>query len=161
VLSREEFDPDLALEDYEIVGLGFDNNNILWATYSLFDRPPETDDTYVYKLSPEPSGPVIDTLRRKRREPGQKVNIIASNFGSGNPGDYVRIGPKELPYDHNRIIEWTPTNIKVKIPKKKYVKNDCAWFGAEESRKVKVWVNVGGTDSNTKRLELLRPLDCQ
>jgi hypothetical protein len=74
----------------------------------------------------------------------------------------VRIGPTALPYDHNRIIEWTPTNIKVKIPKKKYVKNGCAWFGVLDERKVKVWVNVGGVDSNKKRLTLIKnPADCQ
>jgi hypothetical protein len=53
VLSTEVFDPDPALVDYELFGLAFDNNNdILWATYSLFDRPPTSDDTYIYKLSP-------------------------------------------------------------------------------------------------------------
>jgi uncharacterized delta-60 repeat protein len=104
--------------------------------------------------------PVIDKLRRKRREPGQTFNILGSNFGAGNPSAYVRIGSRELPYDHNRIIEWTPTKIKVKIPKKRYVKNGCAWFKGFDERKVKVWVNVGGTDSNKKRLTLLKPLDC-
>ena len=105
--------------------------------------------------------PVIDKLRRKRREPGQKFNIVGSNFGWGNPGDYVRIGAQELLYNHNRIIEWTPTNIKVKIPKKKYVKNGCAWFQDLDEKKVKVWVNVGGVDSNKKRMILLKPADCQ
>ncbi len=162
VLSTEEFDPDPALNGYELGGLAFDNNSgTLWANYSLFDRPPTWDDAYIYKLSPEPSGPVIDKLRRKRREPGQKTNIVGSNFGWGNPGDYVRIGPKELPYDHNRIKEWSPTNIKVRIPKQKYVKNGCAWFQGLDERKVKVWVNVGGVDSNKKRLTILKPVDCQ
>ena len=108
------------------------------------------------------SAPFIDKLRRKRREPGQKTNIIGSNFGPGDPGDYVRIGSKKLAYDHNRIIEWTPTNIKVKIPKKSYVKNGCAWFQGLDEKKVKVWVNVGGVDSNKKRLTLIKnPADCQ
>jgi hypothetical protein len=106
--------------------------------------------------------PVIDKLRRKRREPGQKFNIVGRNFGPGNPGDYVRIGRKQLPYDHQTIIEWTPTNIKVKIKKKKYVKNGCAWFKGLDEKKVKVWVNVGGVDSNKKRLTLIKnPADCQ
>jgi hypothetical protein len=53
VLSTEIFDPDPALDGYQLVGLAFDNNNnILWANYSLFDRPPTFDDTYIYKLSP-------------------------------------------------------------------------------------------------------------
>ena len=58
VLSTEVFDPDPALDGYQLVGLAFDNNsNILWANYSQFDRPPTSDDTYIYKLLPAaPSG---------------------------------------------------------------------------------------------------------
>jgi PKD repeat protein len=121
----------------------------------------ETKTDYIHVT--EPGGvPIIEKLRRKRREPGQKFNIVGSNFGWGDPGDYVRIGPKAFPYNHNRIIEWTPTNIKVKIPKKKYVKNECAWFQGLDERKVKVWVNIGGVDSNKKRLTLIKnPADCQ
>jgi hypothetical protein len=164
VLSTQVFDPDPALDGYQLVGLAFDNNNnILWANYSLFDRPPTWDDTYIYKLSVggPTAVPVIDNLRRKRREPGQKFNIVGSNFGPGNAGDYVRIGAQDLPYNHNRIIEWTPTNIKVKIPKKKYVKNGCAWFQGLDEKKVNVWVHIGGVDSNKKNLTLLKPADCQ
>ena len=124
---------------------------------------PDTETKTDYIHVTEPSGvPIIDKLQRKRREPGQKFNIVGSNFGWGVTGDYVRIGPQQLPYNHNRIIEWTPTNIKVKIPKKKYVKNGCAWFQGLNERKVKVWVNVGEIDSNKKRLTLIKnPADCQ
>jgi hypothetical protein len=131
---------------------------------SLTVTGPGGDDTatkpdYIHVTEPEPT---IDKLKRRRREPGQRFNIVGSNFGWGNPGDYVRLGRKELPYGHIRIKEWTPTNIKVRIPKQKYVKNGCAWFQGLDERKVKVWVNIGGVDSNKKKLMLIKnPADCQ
>lgn len=104
----------------------------------------------------------IDTLSNRRRKPGQEINLVGRNFGGGNPGDYVRIGSKKLPHDHNSIIEWTPTNIKIKIPKSTYVSNGCAWFQGLNESKVKVWVNKGGVDSNKKILTLSKnPADCQ
>jgi PKD repeat protein len=106
------------------------------------------------------TAPVIDKLFRRRREPGAIVAIVGSNFGTGNPGDYVRIGGTELPYGHKRIRLWSPTKIRVRIPKRRYVRNGCAWFKEQDSRKVKVWVNIEGTDSNVKRLTVLKPVDC-
>ncbi|MHC4638868.1 MAG: NHL repeat-containing protein, partial [Planctomycetota bacterium] len=89
VLSTEEFDPDPALDGYEIGGLAFDNNSgTLWANYSYFDRPPTFDDTYIYQLNPEPSDdPHIDRIRGTK-EPGRIIRIIGQNFGD-TQGDSV------------------------------------------------------------------------
>jgi PKD repeat protein len=120
----------------------------------------ETKTDYIHVSEPGVA-PLIDQLRRRRREPGTVVAIKGNNFGTGNPGDYVRIAKTELPYGHSRIKLWSPTKIRVRIPKQRYVKNGCAWFKGQDSRKVRVWVNIGGTDSNVKRLTVLKPVDCQ
>jgi hypothetical protein len=100
VLSTEEFSPDPNLTGYELCGLAFDDTtNTLWANYSKFEHPPSPPfDTMIYQLAMgEPSGvPVIDKLRRRRREPGQRFHIVGSNFGVGDPGDYVSIGRRKL-----------------------------------------------------------------
>jgi len=110
--------------------------------------------------TPDPH-PVIDKLYRRSCEPGDAVAIVGSGFGDGSAGDYIRLGTKEMSYDYKRIKLWSDTKIRVITPKKKYVKDGCAWFQGADSRKIKVWVNVGGTDSNEKRLTLVKnPADC-
>jgi hypothetical protein len=92
------------------------------------------------------------------------VRIIGKGFGNGSGGgeySIVHIGPKQFEFGStNRIKRWEDTKIKVKIPKKKYTKNSCAWFNGEDYRKVKVWVTVGGVDSNKLKLKLLKPYTC-
>ena len=104
--------------------------------------------------------PIIYDLRRGHSEPGDILKIDGVSFGDGT-NSMIHFGKKELPSDHKRIKVWTDTQIRVKIPKKKYVKNECSWFKGEDTRKLKLWVTVGGIDSNVKRLTLTKPLDCQ
>ena len=91
VQSSEEFDPNPALNGYELCGLAFDDNsNTLWANYSLFDRPPTWDDTYILKLST--GGPLIcecelspDTTTTLSR--GETLGFWASvTNNTDNPG---------------------------------------------------------------------------
>jgi hypothetical protein len=96
-------------------------------------------------------------------EPGNAVRVIGKGLGNGSGGgeySVVHLGPKEYEFGHKKIKKWTDTKIKVKIPKKKYTKNDCAWFEGQEYRKLKVWVTVGGIDSNEVKLKLLKPATC-
>jgi len=105
----------------------------------------------------------IERLRRKSSEPGDALRIIGKGFGNGSGGgeySVVHIGPKEFEFGNPKIKLWTDTKIKVKIPNKKYTKNSCAWFNGEDYRKVKVWVTVGGQDSNKLKLKLLKPDMC-
>jgi hypothetical protein len=106
----------------------------------------------------------IERLKPRSVEPGNAVRMIGEGFGfGGSPGNYsvVHLGPKEYEFNStNKIKIWTDEKIKVKIPKKKYTKNNCAWFKGEDYRKVKVWVTVGGVDSNKLKLKILKPATC-
>lgn len=72
----------------------------------------------------------------------------------------VHVGPKQFKYGHPKIKLWTDNKIKLKIPKDKYTKNSCAWFKGEDSRTVKVWVTVGGLNSNKQTLKVMKPQTC-
>ena len=110
----------------------------------------------------------IERLRRKQSEPGDAVRIIGSAFGDGIVGDgtpvesrsVVHIGAKTFEYGSPRIKLWTDTKIKIRIPTKKFTRDSCEWFRGEDSRDVKVWVTVGGLNSNKKKLTLLKPETC-
>jgi hypothetical protein len=111
----------------------------------------------------------VERTERKSVQPGKLINIIGSGFGDGIVGDgtsvesksVVHIGGKSFEYGSPRIKSWTDANITIKIPKSPYTNNSCAWFNGEDFRKVKVWVTVGGLDSNKASLKVLKPTDCQ
>jgi hypothetical protein len=160
VLSTDVFDPDPTLDGYQLIGLAFDNNNnILWATYSLFDRPPTSDDTYIYRLAVgEQSGtPIIDRIRGVK-EPGRVIRIIGSGFGDAQGDSEVHIGPKVYGPGNTKIKLWTDTMIKVKLLNYK-----CAWFQGKDFRRRKIWVMVSGEDgvsSNVKSFKVFKPDTC-
>ncbi|MDY6838642.1 MAG: hypothetical protein SWH78_11790 [Thermodesulfobacteriota bacterium] len=113
-------------------------------------------------------GVYIEKLKPKPCVPGDKIRIIGNAFGSGISGEgtpaetksIVHVGGKQFEYGHPKIKLWTENKIKVKIPKDKYTKNSCAWFNGEDFRKVKVWVTVGGLNSNKEILKVMRPVTC-
>lgn len=121
-----------------------------------YSRPECRIPAYIEKVKPWPC------------EPGDKIRIIGSGFGNGISGEgtpaetksIVHVGAKQFEYGHPKIKLWTENKIKVKIPKDKYTRNSCAWFKGEDYRKVKVWVTVGGIDSNKKRLKVKKPVTC-
>lgn len=102
----------------------------------------------------------IDKLRPRSCLPNERIRIIGAGFGDTQGDSLVHIGNKNT-YDStsSRIKLWTDTKIKVKIP---FANKKCSWFtgGDGEYRKKKVWVTVGGVDSNKKNLKVLKPDNC-
>ncbi len=111
----------------------------------------------------------FESIQPKSCEPGDEIAIIGSGFGVGIVGDgtpegsrsVLHIGRKGFEYGHRKIKRWTDKEIIFEVPKKKYTKKDCRWFKGKNARKVKVWVTVGGFDTNTNRLKILKPDTCQ
>lgn len=99
--------------------------------------------------------PIIKRVRPRLREPGQPITIIGCGFGDTQGDSVVHIYPKVLDSGHKKIRLWTDTKIKVKLPKYK-----CKWFGDRDYRRRKVWVTVAGTDSNIKRVKVIKPGVC-
>jgi hypothetical protein len=89
------------------------------------------------------------------REPGTVLRILGSGFGDGQGTSEVHIGPKTYGPGHRKIKYWSNTKIKVKLPKYK-----CEWFNGEDYRKRRIWVTVGGVNSNTKRTKVFKPDTC-
>jgi hypothetical protein len=148
---------------------GLDDNTTYYfvaRAYNVYGDESEDSVEVCYKRD----GIYIERLGPKSCDPGNAVRIIGRGFGDGIVGDgtpaetksVVHIGRKEFEYDHPRIKLWTDTKIRIRVPKNKYTKDSCGWFKGADSRTQKVWVTVGGLDSNKKKLKLIKnPADCQ
>jgi beta propeller repeat protein len=98
--------------------------------------------------------PVVDKVRGNK-EPGRIVRIIGQAFGQSQGDSVVHIGPKEFGPGHRRIIYWSDTKVRVRLPKYR-----CNWFKGKDFRRVKVWLTVGGVDSNERMLKVFKPATC-
>jgi hypothetical protein len=104
-------------------------------------------------------GPVIERLRPRNCNPGEILRIIGSGFGNTQGDSVVHIGPKTYDSSSPRIRLWSDTRIRIRIL---YKKKPCDWYthGDSTYRRRKVWVTVGGVDSNKKRFRVLKPGTC-
>jgi beta propeller repeat protein len=104
-------------------------------------------------------GPVIERLRPRNCNPGEVLRIIGSGFGNTQGDSVLHIGPKIYDSSHPRIRFWSDERIRIRIP---FKKKSCAWYthGDSTHRRRKVWVTVGGVDSNKERIRVLKPGTC-
>jgi len=150
----------LSLDDYEL------SVNIIWFhdnnSNGLYDEEDgisgETcSDSAVFTLTDEP------ILWRVRPDntvfPREIIRLQGRNLGDGSGGSVVHVGSETFNLDSPRIKKWLDTRIKIRVPN--YA---CWWFHGEESQNTKVWVTVDKdsqlTDSNKKRLRVMKPDDC-
>jgi len=102
-----------------------------------------TDSPIIYRLKPTECGPA------------NIIKIIGYNFGDTQGDSVVHIGDKTFNSSSPRVRLWSNTTIKIRIPNYK-----CEWFHTDDYKYVTVWVTVNGTDSNKKRLKVLKPSTC-
>jgi hypothetical protein len=119
----------------------------------------ETSTPAYFQLAGVPV-PVIEKIKPLKgatnpREPGTILRIIGSGFGPDQGTSEVHIGPKTYGPDHRKIKDWSDNRIKVKLPKYK-----CAWFKGEDYRKRRIWVTIGGVDSNKRTTKVFKPDTC-
>jgi hypothetical protein len=100
--------------------------------------------------------PWIVGLKPQPREPNQTLVIKGHNFGA-NPSqeDAVHIGKKTFSHTNRRIKAWTDTKIRIRVPNYR-----CETFGQNSSMTRKVWVTVGGVNSNKRSLAVNKPASC-
>jgi PKD repeat protein len=126
-------------------------------TVSLTVTGPGGSDTEIktnYIHVTEPSGaPIIDKIGGTK-EPGKKIRIIGSYFGHTQGDSVVHLGSRTYDSSKLRIKLWSDTMIKIKLPN--YA---CSWF-KRDVRRLKVWVTVGGVDSNVKNIRVQKPATC-
>jgi parallel beta-helix repeat protein len=127
-------------------------------TVSLTVTGPGGQDTEVkedYIHVTEPAGaPIIDKIGGTK-EPGKKIRIIGSGFGDPQGDSVVHLGNRTYDSSKLRIKLWSNTMIKIKLPN-----YGCTWFKGKDVRRVKVWVTVGGVDSNVKSIRVQKPDTC-
>jgi hypothetical protein len=131
---------------------------------------PNTDDTgrgkspFVDMGAYEASGQegpttVLDLLTPKKALPRKKMSLLGRGFGETQGTSLVHINGHTFDSDSSKIKLWSATEIQIKIP---FRNKDCNWYtdGGGAYRKRKVWVTVGGIDSNKKRIKVLAPPEC-
>ena len=123
-------------------------------------------DVYDILISPEatsadlldPCGiPIIEKVKPKSTEPGKIIRIIGRGFGTTQGASEVHVNNKTYGPGHTKIKEWSETGTKIRVRLPKY---DCDWFGQNDSRSRKIWVTIGGVDSNVKKIKILKPGTC-
>jgi hypothetical protein len=112
-------------------------------------------EVHVYQWK-ESSLPAIERIRPISREPGEVIRIIGDKFGDTQGDSTVHIGGRTLNSSSPRIKLWSDAKIRIRIPK-----YNCRWFKGQDFRRVKVWVTVGGVNTNKKNLKVMKPATCQ
>jgi parallel beta-helix repeat protein/predicted outer membrane repeat protein len=102
---------------------------------------------------------IIDRIRPRRSQPGDVIRIVGQNFGDEQGDSVVYINKKTFDSNSRNVRLWTDTIIKLKMP---FTEKPCQWFkhGDGAYRKRKVWVTVGGVDSNRKTINVMKPDTC-
>lgn len=99
--------------------------------------------------------PVVSAVRPRTQTAGKVVRIKGLSFGEIQGDSVVHVGPKTFDASSARIKLWSDNTIKLRLPKYK-----CDWFHGEDTRNRKVWVTVGGDDSNVKKIKVSKPDTC-
>lgn len=102
----------------------------------------------------------IDSLWPDQSFPGDIVRIFGSGFGSEQRDSLIFIDRKVFGPGHRKIILWTDTEIRVKLPSRK-----CRWFKNRDLKMQKIGITVDrGTyflDSKEVWLEITKPYYCR
>jgi PKD repeat protein len=132
-------------------------------TVSLTVTGPGGSDTktrtnYIHTPGYMPLYPVVERIKPRRPQPGDKITIIGYNFGQNQGDSVVHVNGRTFSSSNpKRIRLWTDTKIIIRLPARWY---DCDWFKGKNYRFRKAWVTVGAEDSNQKRFRLYKPDAC-
>ncbi len=161
VLHDDGINPDLLAGDGQYAGFWTPQVAGPVTMMVTASAPPAYDDVSGELLGDVASGPTIQNFRGPK-EPGTILRIFGTGFGEPDENSVLHIN--RMTFDStnttsNRIKTWTDTKIRVKLP---FVNKDCDWYvhGNSTCRKRKVWVTVGGADSNIKTLRVRKPIAC-
>lgn len=158
VLHDDGVSPDLLAGDGQYAGSWTPQAAGPVTITAATSAPPAYEDVSRQLSGRVESGPTIETLRGLR-EPGTVLRIMGHGFGDSQGDSTVHINKQTFDSTSRRIKTWTDTKIRIRLP---FVNKGCEWFihGHGTCRKRKVWVTVGGTDSNIKILRVKKPATC-
>jgi hypothetical protein len=101
--------------------------------------------------------PAISDIWPLEAEPNTEVVIFGSGFGNTQQDGVVHIGSKDFGPGDPSLEFWSDAIIEIKIP---FGARECEWWGGEDLKGRKVWVTVGGLDSNMLKMWVMKPLIC-
>lgn len=106
----------------------------------------------VYEINTDP---LISKLGPKVLEPTDTLKIKGYDFGTSQGSSIVHIGANTLDSTSPGMRLWSADRIKITVPE-----YQCEDFGGNTSVTEKVWVTVGGVNSNKEKLTINRPGPC-
>jgi hypothetical protein len=98
--------------------------------------------------------PLISRIRGVK-SPGAVVRIIGENFGATQGDSVIHIGSTVYRLDNERILLWTDTRIKLRLPNYK-----CTRFAGHDYLYRRAWVTVEGINSNKRRIKVVKRATC-
>jgi len=114
----------------------------------------DLDDSPIFVENAIP-GPVIDKIRPRSSDRSKIIRILGSGFGNDQGNSGIHFAKSTLDSASPKIKYWSDTKIRVRVPKYR-----CNWFKGRDFRRVKVWLTIGGTTSNERRLKVFKPATC-
>ncbi|UCD87409.1 MAG: PKD domain-containing protein, partial [Desulfobacterales bacterium] len=132
-------------------------------TVSLTVTGPGGSDTktrtnYIHTPGYRPLYPVVERIKPRKPQPGDKITILGYNFDQDQGDSVVHVNGRTFSSSNSKRIKlWTDTKIIIRLPTRWY---PCEWFKGKNYRFRKAWVTVGAEDSNQKRFRLYKPDAC-
>ncbi len=156
VLHDDGISPDLVAGDGEYAGSWTPQVAGPVTITATISAPPAYEDVSRDLLGEVASGAIIEKFRGLK-EPGTILRIIGQNFGDNQGDSVLHINRMTFDSTSNRIKLWTDTKIRMRLP---FRNKGCEWFihGKGTCRKRKVWLTIGGADSNIKTLRVKKPV---
>jgi hypothetical protein len=105
-----------------------------------------TDEPVIYNIAPNPVAPY------------GRVEIAGVNFGDTQGTSVVHINNQTYDSTSGNILLWSDSKVGIRIPN-----YQCQWFEAFDPKNYgtrKIWITVGGQDSNIKYLKVTKPATC-
>jgi hypothetical protein len=157
----QDGDEPIETEIIEMNLVGYDVRvNTLWFTDNNDNDTYDEGDTInsIFSSAPvtfiQTNDPVICRIGPAGgQEAGKMIRIRGYNFGDGSVSpSVVHINKKTFQYPDTKIKLWSPTTVKIQVPKYRHT-----FFGGEDFKFRKVWLTVGTTNSNKKRFKVYKP----
>jgi hypothetical protein len=138
-----------------VVDTLFESGRQIPVTNASFEDDFSTYEVHVYQWDEEiVTPPVVIENARGLKEPNTRLKINGSGFGDTQAASVVHLGDRTYDQTAERIESWSDTQIAIRLPN-----YPCSWF-LRDTRKLKVWVTVGGVDSNVFTVKVLKPDTC-
>ena len=103
------------------------------------------------------SVPMVTAMWPQNPERDETVTLFGSGLGNEPRDGVIHIDNKEIYQRHKKTSWWQDDLIVFDLP---FKNKGCHWWRGEKYKQKKIWVTVGGTQSNTISINIAKPTEC-